>query len=722
MNGNVMRKKSASNENVRRVRAAIKLLLVVVFLGCVLMWIMLPTNTYRNTWRIRIRAKANNSTYFGAQGTNLLISTFPILFIAVLGCVYHHLGKKLEDHNHQQSNGRERWFGKWEQPMLVKGPLGIVSGTELAFLIMFIALLVWSFTTYLQNNFAKITPHSAAEDGLKVWEARLEDSALRLGLVGNICLAFLFFPVARGSSVLPLLGLTSEASIKYHIWVGHVVMTLFTAHGLCYIIYWAVTDNASQMIKWDNVGISNVAGEICLLSGLVMWATTIPGVRRKMFELFFYIHYLYLLFVVFFIFHTGIAYSCTMLPGFYLFLVDRYLRFLQSRQNVRLISARILPCEALELNFSKTIELKYHPTTTMFINVPSISKLQWHPFTITSNSNLEEEKLSVVIKCEGSWSKKLHQMLSSPTSVDRLEVAVEGPYGPVSTHFLRHDTLVMVSGGSGITPFISIIRELIYTSSTIKSETPKVLLVCAFRNSSDLSMLDLILPFGSSGTPIDMSNLELQIEAYVTKEKEPAGSETSNLLRVTWFKPLPTDAPISALLGPNSWLWLGFIIACSFMIFLILIGLITRYYIYPIDHNSNAEFSSSLRGFLNMLVICLSITLTASIVVLWNKKQNSMEATQIQNIDASLTPTGSPEPLFINVDRELESLPQQSLVQATNVHYGHRPDLKRILFECKGSSIGVLVSGPKELRHDVAAICSSGLVENLHFESISFTW
>lgn len=73
----------------------------------------------------------------------------------------------------------------------------------------------------------------------------------------------------------------------------------------------------------------------------------------------------------------------------------------------------------------------------MFVNVPTISKLQWHPYTITSNSNLEPEKLSVVIKSEGSWSKKLYQLLSC-SSMDRLEVSVEGPYGPSdSSHFLR---------------------------------------------------------------------------------------------------------------------------------------------------------------------------------------------------------------------------------------------------------------------------------------------
>jgi ferric-chelate reductase len=81
--------------------------------------------------------------------------------------------------------------------------------------------------------------------------------------------------------------------------------------------------------------------------------------------------------------------------------------------------------------------LSYNPMSIMFINVPTISKLQWHPFTITSSSNVEPHKLSIVIKGEGSWSKKLYQMLSSPSSPDRLEASVEGPYGPVSTDFLR---------------------------------------------------------------------------------------------------------------------------------------------------------------------------------------------------------------------------------------------------------------------------------------------
>ncbi|XP_027336527.1 ferric reduction oxidase 2 isoform X2 [Abrus precatorius] len=701
-------KRSPSQEKLGRVQFAIRVLVLLVFLGWIFIWAVMPTNIYRQSWLPQYQAKIN-STYFGAQGATLLMYPFPVLLIAILGCVHLHIAKKAND---------SKIVTTWKRPMLMKGPLGIVSGIELGFLLMFIALLVWSFATSLHNSFVTITPELAAKDGQKIWEEKLDRAALRLGLVGNICLAFLFFPVARGSCVLPLLGLTSENSIKYHIWLGHLAMTLFTAHGLCYIIYWAATSQISQMLKWDKVGVSNVAGELALLFGLFLWIATIPRIRRKAFELFFYTHHLYILFIVFFIFHVSISFVCITLPGFYLFLVDRFLRFLQSRHQVRLVSARVLPCETIELNFSKGHGLTYNLTSVMFLNVPSISKLQWHPFTITSNSNLEQDKLSVVIKSEGTWTQKLYQLLSTPSTIDRLAVSVEGPYGTASTNYLRHDTLVMVSGGSGITPFISIIRELIYLNTTFKCKTPKVVLICAFKNTSSLSMLDLILPI--SGTSFDISNLELQIEAYITRDKEPKADGQIHPQTI-WFKPNPNDAPVHAILGPNSWLWLGATISSSFIIFLILIGIITRYYIFPIDHNSNEIFSFPLRSFLNMLVICVSIVSVASAAFLWNKKHNAKEAKQIQNLEGS-SPTVSPNSMVYNADRELESLPYQSLIQSTNVHYGVRPDLRRILLELKASSMGVFASGPKIMRQEVAAICSSSLAENLHFESISFSW
>ncbi|GAB4844514.1 hypothetical protein Ancab_037893 [Ancistrocladus abbreviatus] len=495
-------------------------------------------------------------------------------------------------------------------------------------------------------------------------------------------------------------------------------MLLFTAHGACYLLFWGVTKRIShEVLKWQHVGVANVPGELALLAGLCLWAMTFPRIRRKLFELFFYTHHLYIIFVFFFCLHVGVSFMCIMLPGFYLFMIDRFLRFLQSRRCVRLVSARVLPSEFLELNFSKTPGLKYTPTSIIFINVPSISKLQWHPFTVTSSSSLEPEKLSVLIKVEGSWTTKLCQMLAA-SPADRIEVAVEGPYGPASTQFLGHDTLVMVSGGSGITPFFSIIRELIFLSTTLKTKTPKLLLICMFKKSTELTMLDLLLPFSSS--PTDLINLQLQIEAYVTREKEPK-RENQKPLQTVWFRPNASDEPISPILGQNGWLWLAAIISSSFIGFLLSMGILTRYYIYPKDHNTEQIFSSSKRVVLNILLLCVCIILASSGAVLWNKIKNNMEAKQIMNMEGT-TPRESTHSWFYNAERELESLPHESLVQTINVHYGKRPELKRLLSGCEGSSTGVLVSGPKKLRQEVAAICSSGVANNLHFESISFSW
>ncbi|EYU32156.1 hypothetical protein ABFS82_02G166300 [Erythranthe guttata] len=704
------------------IRAAIMVVVMIVFSGYLFLWVMIPTNPYRLNWLPEIREQTT-STYFGTiQGATYLVFAFPILFIAVLGCVYVYLGKKsIDNHTKGEINGNNNnhRLAMWKRPMIIKG-LGVVTRIEVAFFIMFIALLVWSFATYMRINFATITPNTAAKKGQLVWEVKLDRTSDWLAIVGNIAFVFLFFPVTRGSSVLPLFGLTSEGSVKYHIWLGHIVMTLFTAHSFGYVVYWASVRKLHKLLEWKKTGFSAIAGELSLVAGLVLWATTFPRIRRKMFEVFFYTHHMYIPFVVFFILHVGINYTTTMLPGFFLFLIDRYLRFLQSRSNVRLLSARVLPCQAVELNFSKTTGLRYSPTSIIFLNVPTISKMQWHPFTVSSSSSLESDKLSVIIKGEGKWSNKLYQMLSS--SIDRLDVSTEGPYGPTSTDFLRHELLVMVSGGSGVTPFISIIRELIYTSENLKCKTPEILLITSFKNSNDLTLLDLILPL--CGAPPEFPNLDLKIEAYVTRERAAPPKEQENTkIRTVWLKPNPSDAPISPILGPNSYLWLGAIISSSFIIYLIFIGILTRYTIYPIDRNTNKIYATSSRALIHMLFLCIGIFIAATSAFSMNKSKNAREikTTQIQHMEGA-TPQASPNSSFYNADRELESLPQQSISQLINLHYGERPDLKRVLFERKESSVGVLVCGPKKMRHEVANICSSGLAANLHYESISFGW
>lgn len=232
----------------------------------------------------------------------------------------------------------------------------------------------------------------------------------------------------------------------------------------------------------------------------------------------------------------------------------------------------------------------------------------------------------------------------------------------------------MFSGGSGITPFISVVRELLHMASDPSNKTPQIILIPAFKKSVDLGILDLLLPV--TGTSHDISRIRLQIQAYVTQESRPT-AEDQKVYQTIWFKPSPLDAPISAILGVNSWLWLWGIILGSSVVFLTLVAIITQFYIYPIDHNTNVIYSYSARSTFNMLSICISVVITVVIAFYWNKKGNLTETRQVQMTDVP-TPMTSPgiSSWYYNADCELESLPNKSFAGSTKVSYGERPDFK----------------------------------------------
>ena len=76
------------------------------------------------------------------------------------------------------------------------------------------------------------------------------------------------------------------------------------------------------------------------------------------------------------------------------------------------------------------------------MKIPSISKLQWHSFSISSSSSVDEHTMSVIIKCEGGWTNSLYNIVKTELGSDadqmkRVPVAIEGPYGPASLDFLR---------------------------------------------------------------------------------------------------------------------------------------------------------------------------------------------------------------------------------------------------------------------------------------------
>ncbi|KAG8447720.1 hypothetical protein GDO86_015005 [Hymenochirus boettgeri] len=139
-----------------------------------------------------------------------------------------------------------------------------------------------------------------------------------------------------------------------------------------------------------------------------------------------------------------------------LYVFERILRFYRSQQPVVVIKAVSHPSKVLEIQMQKR-GFKMEVGQYIFINCPSLSRLEWHPFTLTSSP--EESYFSVHIRSAGDWTdnliKNFQEQVDNPP---RLEV--DGPFGTASEDVFQYEVSMLVGAGIGVTPFASILKSI----------------------------------------------------------------------------------------------------------------------------------------------------------------------------------------------------------------------------------------------------------------------
>ncbi len=107
-----------------------------------------------------------------------------------------------------------------------------------------------------------------------------------------------------------------------------------------------------------------------------------------------------------------------------------------------------------------------------------------HPFTISSGP--DEKQVCVSVKSSGDFTGRIKDI--TPGS----RVSMDGPYGKFSYALVSPDRhLVFIAGGIGITPMLSMLRDL-----CMKDPKRKVILIWGARNETDLICLKEIQAIG----------------------------------------------------------------------------------------------------------------------------------------------------------------------------------------------------------------------------------
>ncbi|KAG8047609.1 hypothetical protein GUJ93_ZPchr0008g12852 [Zizania palustris] len=161
-----------------------------------------------------------------------------------------------------------------------------------------------------------------------------------------------------------------------------------------------------------------------------------------------------------------------------LYVGERTLRAFRSKAYaVKILKVCLLPGNVLTITMSKPYGFRYRSGQYMFLQCPTVSPFEWHPFSITSAPG--DDYISVHIQTRGDWTHELKRIFvenyfapSVPrrASFGALGMAeqkspprllVDGPYGAPAQDFRNYDVLLLVGLGIGATPFISILRDLL---------------------------------------------------------------------------------------------------------------------------------------------------------------------------------------------------------------------------------------------------------------------
>ncbi|CAI9303269.1 unnamed protein product [Lactuca saligna] len=659
----------------------------LIFISWVTFLFLVPSDSVKQLYTKLV--KATSGTLFGTTGSIFLIYSGPVLVIAFLAIIY--LGISGENEV-QEKKTKHASFRLWTFPIIVDGPFGVVTAAELIVILLFSVYLIWAIIAYTFQNIS-LLPLFEITDAGKRNLILLELTGLRLGFIGLICMAFLFLPVARGSILLRLIDIPFEHAARYHVWLGHLTMILFTLHGLFFVIPWAIDGRLiKELTAWQNVGVANLPGVISLVAGLFIIAAA----------------------------------------GIFLFMLDRFLRFFQSRKTVDILSAKCLPSGTVELVISKPEGLQYNALSWVFLQVRELSWLQWHPFSVSSSPLDGKRHIAVLIKVLGDWTEKLRGHISSVPEEEQgetddllhpnftLKASIEGPYGHESPYHLTYEHLILVAGGIGISPFVAIMSDILNRIRDSKPCLPRnVLIVWAVKKSDELPLLHSLDM--NSLCPHFYNTLNLEIQTYVTRESEPPLEEgkVPEYVSSSVF-PTPTHGGMSTLVGTGSIIWSGAYMVVSTLGFIVLLAMLDMFYINP--------YKISYwwyKGLLFTICMAASIILFGGFVIglwhLWDKK-TSFEKNKNSEDEKTV---GGLQYYESNVHKNSS---RRDFVN--NIKYGQRPDFKEIfgsMAERWGNvDIGVMVCGPTALQTSIAKECRSknfGRISGepiFHFNSHSF--
>ncbi|XP_020296286.1 dual oxidase-like [Pseudomyrmex gracilis] len=234
--------------------------------------------------------------------------------------------------------------------------------------------------------------------------------------------------------------------------------------------YFHATHELPKFHYWCWYTITGVTGVLLtILTGLI-FICSLSIVRKSFYNWFSLVHSLYPLFYIFTILHgigrlvQGPNFHYYFLGPVILFTLDKVATATRKTIKIPILKAEILPSGVTCIIFPKPMNFQYLSGQWIRIACPALKTNECHPFTLSSAPH--ETNLSIHIRAVGPWTINIreHLELCKLSNKNLPVIHIDGPYGEGHQDWDKYKVSIMVGGGIGVTPFASVLKDIVFKS------------------------------------------------------------------------------------------------------------------------------------------------------------------------------------------------------------------------------------------------------------------
>ncbi|XP_060062787.1 dual oxidase 2-like [Ylistrum balloti] len=234
--------------------------------------------------------------------------------------------------------------------------------------------------------------------------------------------------------------------------------------------YFRATDILASFHYWAYETITGFTGILLTLIIIIMYVFAVPYARRHLFNAFWFTHNFYILLYIFLVLHgSGRLVQNPLFQNFFygpliIYVIDKLISVSRKKREISVIQADLLPSDVTGLKFKRPLDFDYKSGQWVRIACLDLGEDEYHPFTLTSAPH--EDFLSLHIRAVGPWTINLRNTYDPNNLGDRIppKVYVDGPFGEGHQDWYKYPVSVLVGGGIGVTPFASILKDIVHRS------------------------------------------------------------------------------------------------------------------------------------------------------------------------------------------------------------------------------------------------------------------